>query len=88
MKKCQKCPTNTYSDESAGLCTACPQRSLANEDHTKCGNKTGGIVFYLLERKGAGIVALRGRSQKTSSALEGGGSSKDVFPRRLNHFSY
>ena len=38
MSECQQCPENTVSTEGAGLCIACPQRSLANEDRTKCGN--------------------------------------------------
>ena len=37
MKECQQCPTNTYSTGGAGLCTSCPQRSIANTNRTKCG---------------------------------------------------
>ena len=38
MIECRQCPSNTYSLESAGLCTKCPEGSLASEDHSKCGN--------------------------------------------------
>ena len=40
MSECQQCADNTVSKEGAGLCKACPSRSLANEDRIKCGKVT------------------------------------------------
>ena len=47
MSECQPCPPNTISVEGAGLCTECPQRSLANTDKTKCGMNAVLLTFII-----------------------------------------